>query len=463
MSQDKPLNTAINAATAAAPDDHRDRIAQLGDIAQRMLALARAGGASQAEVSCSEERGLNVGVRMGEVETVEATRDRGIGLTVYFGRRKGSASTADLREESLRATVEQACAIARFTEEDPAAGLADAALMATEIRDFDTWHPWPLDAERAAALALACESAGREHDARIGNSDGASVGSGESLGVYANTHGFSGASRDTRHSIGCGLIAGSGEAMQRDGWYSTALAEQDLESPAAIGRKAARRALARLDPRPIPTGEHPVLFSAEMARSLIGHLLGAVSGGALYRRASFLLDSAGERIFPSWFEIRERPLLPSGFRSSSFDDEGVVTRDSALVEDGVLQRYLLGSYSARKLGLQSTGNAGGVHNLDVAANAGGFEELLRTMGRGLVVTELMGQGVNTVTGDYSRGASGFWVERGEIVHAVDGITVAGNLRAMFHDIQAVGSDIDPRSHVRTGSILVGRMTVAGGD
>ncbi|MEZ0476040.1 metalloprotease PmbA [Luteimonas salinilitoris] len=453
----------MNAATAAAPDDHRDRIAQLGDIAQRMLALARAGGASQAEVSCSEERGLNVGVRMGEVETVEATRDRGIGLTVYFGRRKGSASTADLREESLRATVEQACAIARFTEEDPAAGLADAALMATEIRDFDTWHPWPLDAERAAALALACESAGREHDARIGNSDGASVGSGESLGVYANTHGFSGASRDTRHSIGCGLIAGSGEAMQRDGWYSTALAEQDLESPAAIGRKAARRALARLDPRPIPTGEHPVLFSAEMARSLIGHLLGAVSGGALYRRASFLLDSAGERIFPSWFEIRERPLLPSGFRSSSFDDEGVVTRDSALVEDGVLQRYLLGSYSARKLGLQSTGNAGGVHNLDVAANAGGFEELLRTMGRGLVVTELMGQGVNTVTGDYSRGASGFWVERGEIVHAVDGITVAGNLRAMFHDIQAVGSDIDPRSHVRTGSILVGRMTVAGGD
>nr|WP_149194185.1 metalloprotease PmbA [Luteimonas suaedae] len=453
----------MDAASATAPDDHRDRIAQLEDIAQRMLALARAGGASQAEVSCSEERGLNVGVRLGEVETVEATRDRGIGLTVYFGGRKGSASTADLREESLRATVEQACAIARFTEEDPAAGLADAALMATEIRDFDTWHPWPLDAERAAALALACESAGREHDARIGNSDGASVGSGESLGVYANTHGFSGASRDTRHSIGCGLIAGSGEAMQRDGWYSTGLAEQDLESPVAIGRKAAQRALAKLAPRPIPTGEHPVLFSAEMARSLVGHLLGAVSGGALYRRASFLLDSAGERIFPSWFAIRERPLLPRGFRSSSFDDEGVATRESALVEDGVLQRYLLGSYSARKLGLQSTANAGGVHNLEVAANAGDFEDLLRAMGRGLVVTELMGQGVNTVTGDYSRGASGFWVERGEIVHAVDGITVAGNLRDVFRDIQAVGSDIDPRSHVRTGSILVGRMTIAGGD
>ncbi|WP_407354626.1 metalloprotease PmbA [Luteimonas sp. R10] len=444
-------------------DDHRDRIARLEEVAQRMLALARAGGASQAEVSCSEERGLNVGVRMGEVETVEATRDRGVGLTVYFGRRKGSASTSDLREESLRATAEQACAVARFTEEDPAAGLADAALMATEIRDFDTWHPWPLDAERAAALALACERAGREHDARIGNSDGASVGSGESLGVYANTHGFSGASRDTRHSIGCGLIAGSGETMQRDGWYSTGLAERDLESPVAIGRKAAQRALARLDPRPVPTGEHPVLFSAEMARSLVGHLLGAVSGGALYRRASFLLDSAGEQIFPSWFAIHERPLLPRGFRSSSFDDEGVATRDSALVEDGVLQRYLLGSYSARKLGLQSTGNAGGVHNLEVAANAGGFEDLVRTMGRGLVVTELMGQGVNTVTGDYSRGASGFWVERGEIAHAVDGITVAGHLGTMFRDIQAVGSDVDPRSHVRTGSVLVGRMTIAGGD
>ncbi|WP_425603316.1 metalloprotease PmbA [Luteimonas endophytica] len=433
------------------------------ETAQRMLALARAGGASQAEVSCTEERGLNVGVRMGEVETVEATRDRGIGLTVYFGHRKGSASTADLREESLRATVEQACAIARFTEEDPAAGLADAALMATEPREFDTWHPWALDADRAAALALACEEAGRGFDPRIGNSDGASVGSGESLSVYANSHGFSGIDRDTRHSIGCALIAGRGEAMQRDGWYSVGLAEEDLEAPSAIGRKAAQRALARLDARPVPTGDYPVLFAAEMARSLVGHLLGAVSGGALYRRASFLLDSVGQRLFPDWFAIRELPFLPRGFRSASFDDDGVATRESALVEGGVLQRYVLGSYSARRLGLQTTANAGGVHNLEVAASAGGFEELLRGMGRGLVVTELMGQGVNPVTGDYSRGASGFWVEDGAVAHAVDGITVAGNLKAMFDRFEAVGSDVDPRSHIATGSILVGRMTVAGGD
>ncbi|NZA28060.1 metalloprotease PmbA [Luteimonas sp. SJ-92] len=451
------------ALTPVTSDDSALRLERMRETAQRMLALARAAGASQVEVSCTEERGLTVGVRMGEVETVEATRDRGIGLTVYFGRRKGTASTADLREESLRATVEQACAIARFTEEDPAAGLADAALMAGEVRQFDTWHPWALDAERAAALALACEAGGRDYDARIANSDGASVGSGESLSVYANSHGFTGVDRDTQHSIGCGLIAGRGDRMQRDGWYSIGLAEGDLDAPVAIGRKAAQRALARLDPRPVPTGKYPVLFAAEMARSLVGHLLGAVSGGAQYRRASFLLDSVGERLFPEWMTIRERPFLMRGFRSTSFDDDGVATRESPLVEDGVLQRYVLGSYAARKLGLRTTGNAGGVHNIEVASNAGGFEELVRGMGRGLVVTELMGQGVNPVTGDYSRGASGLWVEDGAVAHAVDGITVAGNLRAMFGGVEAVGNDVDPRSHIRTGSIMIGRMTVAGGD
>jgi len=454
-------------AVPVTEDDSPERLQRLEVLAARLLDACRAQGASQAEVSCSEERGLSVGVRMGEVETVESTRDRGIGVTVYFGQRKGSASTADLRESSLQATVDQACAIARFTEDDTAAGLADAERMARPgpdgWPDFDDWHPWALDADHAVDLALACEAAGREVDTRIGNSDGASVSTSASLSVYANSHGFVGSERGSHHSIGCALIAGSGEDMQRDGWYSFALSQDDLEAPAAIGRRAAQRALARLQPRSIATGEYPVLLPAEVARSLIGHLLGAISGGALYRRASFLLDSAGTQLFPDWFSIHEDPFLRRGLRSGAWDSEGVATRASPLVEGGVLQRYVLGSYSARKLGLQTTGNAGGVHNLQVGANAPDFDALLRGMGRGLVVTELMGQGVNNVTGDYSRGAAGFLVENGEIVHPVDGITMAGNLREMFQAIEAVGNDADPRSHIRTGSILLGRMTVAGGD
>lgn len=458
---------AIVTPISAGSDDSLQRLDHLAELSQRLLDAAKRRGASQAEVSCSEERGLNVSVRMGEVETVESTRDRGIAVTVYFGQHKGSASTADLREESLEATVEQACAIARYTEDDDAAGLADAALMARPpaggFPEFDQWHPWALDADRAIDLALACERAGRDSDARIANSDGASLGSGESLSVYANSHGFVGRERSSQHSIGCALIAGQGDAMQRDGWYSIGLAEADLEDPAAIGRRAAERTVARLQPRSVATGEYPVLFAAEMARSLVGHLLGAVSGGALYRKASFLLDHAGKQIFPDWFAIDERPHLDHGLRSAAFDAEGVATRESALVEGGVLQRYVLGSYSARKLGLQSTGNAGGVHNLSVKANAGGFGELLRGMGRGLLVTELMGQGVNPVTGDYSRGAAGFWVEEGAIVHPVDEITIAGNLKDVFARIEAVGSDVDRRSHIGVGSILIGRMTVAGAE
>ncbi|MEO6264064.1 MAG: metalloprotease PmbA [Luteimonas sp.] len=452
----------------AAGDDSTARLDRLAGIAQQLLERCRAHGASQGEVSCSEGRGLNVNVRMGAVETVESTRDRGIAVTVYFGQRKGSASTADLREESLDATVEQACAIARHTEHDPAAGLADAALMAQpqtggHVPDFDAWHPWALDPDRAIDLALACESAGRDSDARIENSDGASVGSGESLSVYANSHGFVGRERGTQHTIGCALIAGRGDAMQRDGWYTTALAAEDLEPATAVGRRAAERAASRLQPHSVATGAMPVLFSAEIARSLIGHLLGAVAGGALYRKASFLVDSAGTQVFPDWFAIDELPFLPRGFRSAAFDAEGVATRESPLVAGGVLQRYVLGSYSARKLGLQTTANAGGVHNLQVAANAGDFGSMLQGMGRGLLVTELMVQGVNPVTGDYSRGAAGFWIEGGKPVYPIDGITIAGNLKSMFRAIEGVGSDVDPRSHIRTGSILVGRMTVAGTD
>ncbi len=442
-------------------DDSAARITRLEETAQRLLELAATQGASQAEVSCSDSRGLNVGVRMGEVETVESTQDRGIGVTVYFGQRKGTASTGDVRDESLRATVEQACAIARHTEDDSAAGLADAELMARELREFDTWHPAALDADAAIERALTCEVAGRAIDSRIGNSDGASFGGGQSIGVYANSHGFIGHERDTHYTLGCALIAGEGEAMQRDGWYSTALSLGGVEDAATVGRRAAERALARLDPRSVPTGAVPVIFSAEVARGLIGHYLSAVSGGALYRRASFLCDSVGTRVFPEWFALEEDPFLMRGFRSAAFDGEGVATRRSHLVEGGIVQRYVLGSYSARKLGLETTANAGGIHNVHVTANTDSLDAIIAGQTRALLVTELMGQGINLITGDYSRGAAGFLVENGAISHAVDGVTIAGNLRAMFDAIEAVGADIDPRSHVRTGPILVGRMTVAG--
>ncbi len=456
------MNAIASSPVANAHDDSQARLDRLSDLARDLLARARAQGASQAEVSCDEDRGLNVNVRMGEVESVESTRDRSIGVTVYFGQRKGSATTADLRLGSLEATVAQACAIARHTEDDPASGLADAGLMATDLRDFDSWHPSILDADEAVDRALACETAGRDADMRIVNSDGASVSGGESVGVYANSHGFLARDRSTHYSISCALIAGEGDAMQRDYWYSSALAREDLESTAAIGRRAADRTLARMDPRSLATGEMPVLLQAEVARSLVGHLLNAVSGGALYRRASFLLDSVGTQVLPDWCAIRERPFLIRGLRSSACDAEGVATRETDLVRDGILQRYVLGSYSARRLGLQTTANAGGVYNLDIAANAGGLQDLIRGMGTGLLVTELMGQGVNAITGDYSRGAAGFYVENGEIAYPVDGITIAGNLRQMLRGIEAIGTDIDTRSHIRMGSVLLGRMTVAGG-
>ncbi len=442
-------------------DDSHERLARLEQMAAQLLERARAAGATQAEVACSEDRGLNVNVRMGEVETVESTRDRSIAITVYFGQRKGSASTADLREDSLIATVAQACAIARYTEQDPAAGLADAELMATDLREFDAWHPWALDADRAVDIALACEQAGRDAETHVTNSDGASVSTSQSVGVYANSHGFVGRERGTQHSIGCVLIAGHGDAMQRDGWYTLGLAADDLQAAAAVGREAAARAVARLAPRQLPTGTLPVLFSAPSARSLIGHLLAAVSGGALYRKASFLLDAAGTRLFPQWFSIFEDPFLQRGLHSAAFDAEGVATRASPLVEAGTLQRYVLGSYSARKLGLRTTANAGGVHNLLVSANAADERAMIGGIQRGLLVTELMGQGVNPVTGDYSRGAAGFLIENGAIAHPVDNITIAGNLRQMFAAIEAAGADYDPRSHIRCGPLLVGGMTVAG--
>jgi PmbA protein len=458
------VNTAKAIASTAgrgSDAESTQRLADLSEMARVVLARCAAHGARQAEVGLSEDRGLEVNVRLDEVETLQYRRDRGLSLTVYFGQRKGGASTADFDPASIDTTIAQACAIARHTEADDCAGLADAALMAQTFPELDLWHPWDIDADRAVELALRCESAGRAFDPRIGNSEGASVSTGGSLSVYANSHGFVGAERSTSHSLSCSLIAGSGDAMQRDYWYDAACAAGDLADPEAVGREAARRALARLAPRTLKTGEYPVLFAAEVSRSLLNGLLGAVSGGAQYRRASFLLGAVGERVLPAGIDLVERPHLLRGHRSAAFDDEGVATVDRPLVSDGVLQRYLLGSYSARKLGLVSTANAGGVHNLEVSLGDLDLGGLLRGMGRGLLVTEMMGQGVNTLTGDYSRGAAGFWVENGEIAYPVDELTIAGNLRDMLLGIEAIGRDIDPRSHIRCGSILVGRMMVAG--
>ncbi|HEY6986011.1 MAG TPA: metalloprotease PmbA [Rhodanobacteraceae bacterium] len=436
-------------------------VSRLQQIAEDVIRRCRAKGASEADVAASIDEGLSVGVRLGEVETVERTRDRGVSVTVYFGRRKGSANTADLDPKSIEQTIEHACAIAKYTEEDPANGLPDPALLARTIPDLDLWHPWPITAEEAIRLGIEVEDAGRAFDPRIDNSEGASVQAGASMTAYANSLGFSGTERGTRHSLSCALIAEDDAGMQRDYSYDTVREARDFKPAAEIGRKAAERTVARLGARKLSTRECPVLFVPETARTVIGHFLSAVSGGALYRRSSFLVDHAGKQIFPDWMQIAERPHIPRGHGSTAFDAEGVATRDSDLVKDGVLARYILGSYSARKLGLTSTGNAGGVHNIVVEPGRNDFAALRKRMGTGLIVTELMGQGVSLITGDYSRGASGFWVENGEIAYPVDEITIASNLRDMFLRIEAVGTDVDPRSHVLSGSILIGRMTVAG--
>ncbi len=442
-------------------NDVQTEQAQLSELARDVLRRCQARGASQAELTINRDRGLSVNVRMGEVETVERTRNGSLTITVFFGQCKAHASTGDLAPASIEATIDQACAIARYTEADPAAGLADAKLMATQFGDYDLWHPWAIDADQAIALAIQAETAGRDVDSRISNSDGASVGFSESVSVYANSHGFVGAEAGTHHSLSCSLIAGQGDRMQRDYWYTSAVCADDLEAATAVGRQAAQRALRRLDPRSAPTGSFPVVFVPEMARSLIGHLVSAVSGSALYRKASFLIDAQGKKLFPDWFSIDERPHLLRGFRSEAFDGDGVATIDSSLIDAGVLQRYVLSTYSARKLGLQTTGNAGGIHNLLVKANADDLNTITNGIARGLMVTELMGQGVNTVTGDYSRGAAGFWIENGQIAYPVDEITIAGNLNQMFSMIEAVGADVDVRSHIRIGSVLIGQMMVAG--
>jgi len=433
----------------------------LASVADRVLEAARAGGATSAETEVSQAFGLSVTVRKGDTETIAYNRDKGIGVTVYAGARRGHASTADFSAEAIRDTVAKALAIARYTAEDDCAGLADPKLLARGWADLDLYHPWELSVDEAIALGLECESAALGVDARLTNSDGATVSLHEGQFVYANSHGFSGGYATSRHGIYCSVIGEDDGGMQREDWFTAARSAADLESAAHVGRVAGSRTVRRLGARQLATLECPVVFEAPVATGLIGHYVNATSGGSLYRKTSFLVDSVGKEVFAPHVTIREEPHLIRGQASAPFDDEGVATRARDVVRDGAVQGYFLGSYSARKLGLVSTGNAGGNHNLVVSHGDDDLPALLRRMGRGVLVTELLGQGVNPVTGDYSRGAAGYWVEGGEIAYPVEEITIAGNLTRMFRDIVAIGRDVDARGSRHCGSILVGAMTVAG--
>jgi PmbA protein len=433
----------------------------LQSIASDALARAKDSGASACETDVSEGYGQTVTVRKGEVETIEYNRDKGLSVTVYIGKQKGHASTADLAPRAIRDTVDAALSIARFTAADDCAGLADPGELARESVDLDLFHPWELPVERAIEIAKSCESAAFRLDKRIVNSEGASVSCQQSQFVLANSLGFMAGFPSSRHYLSCAVIAAEKEQMQRDDWYVSQRSPRDLARPEAVGDYAGRRALARLRSRKIGTMQVPVLFEAPVANGLLSHFVSAVSGGSLYRQASFLLDSLGKEVFSRIVNIAERPRQSRGQASSWFDDDGVATRDRDLVKDGVLRGYFLGSYSARKLGLKTTGSAGGNHNLILAGGELDLPGLIGSMGRGLLVTELMGHGINLVTGDYSRGAAGYWIEGGEIRYPVEEITIAGNLRDMFRSIRAVGNDALTRGSRTCGSILVDGMTVAG--
>ena len=434
---------------------------RLEGLVHDAIAQARAQGADQVEAGVSIDAGLSVTVRLGETETLEFNRDRGLGLTVYFDHRKGSASTADFEPESIRATVQAACDIARYTGEDACAGLAQAERMAQSIPELDLYHPWELEAGEAIELARECEAAARATNERIVNSEGATVSSYSGMRVSGNSHGFLGSYRSSRHSISCSVVGEQDGAMQRDHWVDIARDRHDLASPAAIGRKAGERTVQRLGARRLSTRQTPVIFAAEVARGLFGNFTSAVSGGNLYRKSSFLADHLGRQVFPGFLRIHEQPLLKKALGSAPYDGEGVATAARDIVTDGVLQGYVLDSYAACRLGMETTGNAGGVRNLTVESGDRDLAGLLRAMDTGLLVSEVIGFGVNLMTGDYSRGVAGFWVEGGEIRYPVEEITIAGNLREMFLGIAEVGNDVDLRGNVRTGSVLIEQMTVAG--
>ena len=439
--------------------------AELKSLAHAVLERARKAGASGCECDVSEGYGLSVTVRKGRPDTVEHNRDRSLGVTVYLGERprarRGHASTSDLSRAALEQTVDAALAIARHTAEDDCAGLPDADLLAREVPDLDLYHPWELSTEDAVELAKRCEAAAFAVSKKIRNSEGATVSAQQTQFVLGNSLGFSGGYAGSRHWLSCAVIAEDRGLMQRDDWYSASRVPSQLADPKVLGRYAGQRTAARLGARKIATRQAPVLFEAPQAAMLLGSLVSAASGGNLYRKATFLLDSLGKQVFAPGVTLEERPLEPRGLASTPFDEEGVATRARTVVRNGVLEGYFLGCYSARKLGLQSTGSAGGNHNLVLEANGPDFRGMLKRLHRGLLVTELLGHGVNLVTGDYSRGAAGYWVENGEIAHPVEEVTIAGNLKDMFRGIDAVGSDTVVRGSRRSGSILVREMTIAG--
>lgn len=440
------------------------RFETLQELARDVLVYAEKRGASACEVDVSDGFGQSVTVRCGEVETIEYNRDKSIAVSVYLDQRKGQASTSDFSPTALRETVDAALNIARFTAADPCAGLPDAGLLAIDtgnLPDLDLYHPWLLSVEGAVDLARRCEQAAFALSPQISNSEGATVSIQEGQFVSANSLGFMGGYPTSRHYVSCSVIAGENDGMQRDDWYSIARDQSAIASPESIGERAAQRALARLGARKVKTCRVPVLFEAPLAPSLIGNFVHAASGGSLYRKTSFLVDSLGKRVFSRKVRISERPHLPRALASTYFDSDGVATHDREVISDGRLQGYFLSTYTGRKLGMPTTGNAGGSHNLIVHPGKRDFRGLLKKMGRGLLVTELLGHGVNYVTGDYSRGAAGFWIEGGEIVHPVEEITIAGNLRDMFRNIAAVGNDVLIRGSKQVGSLLVEQMKVAG--
>lgn len=438
------------------------QVETLKQIANDILCCAKKGGASDCETEISEGFGQNVTVRKSEVETIEYNRDKGLSVTVYIGHKRGHASTSDFSKEAVNDTVAAALSIAKHTAEDEYAGLADNDLLAQEFPDLDLYHPWNLSIEEAIKLAQSCEDHAFGVDKRIINSEGACIALSESQFIYANSSGFMSGYPASRHSISCAVIAGQNNTMQRDYWYSLARDAGDLESAESVGKKAGMRSVARLGAKKLPTCEVPVLFEAPVASGLIGHFISAISGHSLYRKSSFLLDSIGKKVFSPDIQIHELPHIKKGLASCIFDDEGVSTNNRKIVDNGIVQGYFLGSYSARKLGLRSSGNAGGNHNITISnGNSLEFSKILKEMDKGLFVTELLGQGINPVTGDYSRGAAGYWVEGGEICYPVEEITIAGNLKDMLGNITAIGNDIVVRGSKQCGSLLVKQMTVAG--
>lgn len=434
---------------------------ELCGLCSRVLDLARKKGASAAEADLSESLGQSVQVRLQEIEQIEYQQDKSLDITVYVGRRKGRASTADFSPGALEETVQSAVDIAKYTAEDECAGLADSALMATQFGNLDKYHEWDLSSSDAVDLAMRCEAAALDADARIRNSEGAGVQTGHYQFVYGNTHGFLQHEQGTRHGISCSVVAEDASGMQRDYWYDSARSARGLEPAESVGRTAALRTVRRLGAQKVPTGSYPVLFDATVSAGIVGHLVGGLSGGALYRQSSFLTDSLGRQIFAPFVNLREEPHIPQAWSSAYFDAEGVATAPRFVIRDGVVQGYFLGSYSARKLGMQTTGNAGGAHNLILEPSHPDQAALIKEMGTGLLVTELMGQGVNMLTGDYSRGAAGFWVENGVIAYPVEEITIASRLQDMFAGIIGIGDDALRRSSHKVGSVLLEKMTIAG--